>query len=257
MGNLEYSEKKRISGNSRVVAFTATRLYELIDNEHFVVDKNGGKTVELIDHRLVFKPALGPNINLYDMRKTPEKYVQQELDWYLSQDLSIFPKMAHVKIWNDVATKNDKQEINSNYGWCVFSNENHNQYEHCLKELIANKATRRAVMLYTRPSMWEDWQREGMRDFICTDGVQCFIRDNRLTYIVKQRSCDFIFGLFNDYAWHQYVCMKLLRDLKEIGHYDLLEEDVEIIYHPFSLHVYERHFDLVKKIGQKYYDDRI
>jgi len=242
--------------NEAVFLKTVLRLNTMLENRDFVIDKSGVKMVELIAPSLKFNPFYGRSINLFDIKKTNLEYVDLELQWYKSQNLSINPNMSHIKIWNEVATKDDQQLINSNYGWCIFSEENGNQYKNCVNELLCNKESRRAVMLYTRPSMWKDWNKNGMNDFMCTDGVQCFIRNNTLIYVVKQRSCDFVFGLFNDYAWHHYVFTKLFNDL-EFFYPDLKIENSEMLYFPFSLHIYERHFPVITKIANAYYDDGI
>lgn len=234
--------------NNDIMMLYAEKFNFLIKNEKFVTDKTGSKMVEIIAPVMTLS-SKHPILNLADVKKTNEEYVKQELDWYLSQNLSIIPQMEKIKIWNDVATKDDKKEINSNYGWCIFSEDNGNQYSNCLAELIKNPESRRAVMIYTRPTMWEDYKRNGMSDFICTDGVQCFIRENKLIYIVKQRSCDFVFGFFNDFAWHCYVHSALLKELQITM--PKLKRGA-LMYIPFSLHVYERHFDLIKKIIESY-----
>lgn len=215
----------------------------LKDTNQFVTDKTGAKMVECINMIAVLDPSQ-PVIE-FPGRKTPEAYVQAELDWYLSQDLSIEKIGEKAKIWKDVASINCT--VNSNYGWCIFSKDNYEQYEHCLKELINNRESRRAVMIYTRPSMQEDYCKDGMNDFICTNGVQCFIRNNRLLYLVHMRSNDAIYGMFNDIAWHCWVYNKLLTDLQKT-YPELQLSNEGIVWNAGSFHVYERHFDMLDKI---------
>jgi len=62
-------------------------------------------------------------------------------------------------------------------------------------------------------------------------------------YMFNQRSCDAIFGFKNDIFWHRYVQKELLEDLKE--DYPELELG-DIICQFGSIHVYERHFKLLK-----------
>ena len=64
------------------------------------------------------------------------------------------------------------------------------------------------------------------------------IRDDQLHAVVQMRSNDVIFGYRNDYAWQEYV-------LEELA----IELDIDcgnIHWQVQNLHVYERHFDLVK-----------
>jgi thymidylate synthase len=140
-------------------------------------------------------------------------------------------------IWQQVASKCGK--INSNYGWAIWHPKNYWQYENVLDELRASPNSRRAVMIYTRPSMWEDYNEDGMSDFMCTNAVQYMIRDEQLIAIVQMRSNDVVFGYRNDYAWQQYVADCLTEDLS-------LQKQPKIIWHVGNLHVYERHFDKVK-----------
>lgn len=224
------------------------KFYNKIKKEDFVIDKTGAKMIELIAPRI----ELNPNQSVIDfgVKRTNLNYVEKELNWYLSKSLSIKGYVDDVKIWNDVCTKDARKNINSNYGWCIYSEENGNQFRECLQELIKNQESRRAVMIYTRPTMWKDYNHNGMSDFICTDGVQCFIRKNKLIYIVKQRSCDFIFGFFNDFAWHCYVYNDLIQRLRDYS----MNDDPKfgkIIYIPFSFHVYERHFSLIEEMYKK------
>ena len=68
-------------------------------------------------------------------------------------------------------------------------------------------------MIYTRPMIWLDAWKNGMNDFICTNNVQYFIRDNKLVTCVYMRSNDAVFGYNNDFAWQKYVRDKLIDDL--------------------------------------------
>jgi thymidylate synthase len=174
-------------------------------------------------------------------RKTPKKYTQLELDWYDSQDLSVKEIGKHAKIWNDVA--DGQGFINSNYGYLIYSNENFNQFEHAVEELRNHPHSRRALMIYTRPSMWEEYNKDGMSDFICTNNVQYVIRNNMLHSIVQMRSNDFIFGFFNDFFWQATVQQRLLERL-QISYPDL--QMGKMHWQAGSLHIYERHFDLLK-----------
>jgi thymidylate synthase len=167
-----------------------------------------------------------------------EDYIQRELDWYKSMSLYVddIPGITPA-IWQQVADRGGK--INSNYGWAIYHKDNHLQYANVLNELEISPNSRRAVMIYTRPSMWQDYNRDGMSDFMCTNTVQYMIRDEQLIVIVQMRSNDVVFGYRNDYAWQKYVAFHMTKDLK-------LSHPPKIIWHVGNLHVYERHFDKVK-----------
>lgn len=176
------------------------------------------------------------------LRAPNKDYIEKELRWYRSQSLFVKDLGAPVpKIWTDVSST--KGKINSNYGWCVFSADNGYQYVSARTQLLKDKNTRKAIMIYTRPGMQSEWNTDGMSDFMCTNNVQLFIRNNKLIYIVNQRSCDAVFGYTNDVAWHNYVYKLLLEDLQEV--YPEVESE-HVNYICGSLHVYPRHQKLLE-----------
>lgn len=217
---------------------------KIIDND-LEKDKSGVLIVEIILCNLKLIPSQ-PILNFRNVKKTNTSYCLKELDWYISQSLSIINYVDDIQIWNMICTKDSKKEVNSNYGWCIFSENNFNQYNFVLNELKFNKFSRRACMIYNRPSITEDYKRNGMQDYICTNYVQCFIRNNKLIYNVHQRSCDFIYGFFNDFYWHCFVYNKLIEDLSSENYKNLEIGDINYICD--SLHVYEKHFSLIKNI---------
>lgn len=219
-------------------------LKNLKDHYNFVTDKSGVNMVELIAPRMELDPR--EPLLYFNGRKTPEKYCEAELQWYQSQDLSVEFIGQKAKIWRDISSAHN--EVNSNYGWCIFSKENYKQFDNCFKELCHNSESRRACMIYTRPSMQYDYHRDGMDDFICTNTVQCMIRNNELKYIVHMRSNDAIFGFFNDFYWHCYVYNLLFEKLKWNGFPDLKKTEKSIIWLANSFHIYERHFNMLDDI---------
>ena len=173
--------------------------------------------------------------------KPSDKYIKKELDWYLSKERNVKGLEPDIpEIWQEISSPEGK--INSNYGWCIFSDENHNQYKGAVQSLVNDKNSRQAVMIYTRPSMHSDSVREGMKDFICTNNVQLLIRNQRLEYHVSMRSNDVVFGYNNDYAWHAFVYQKVFLELRE--KYRNIHK-AHIRWHASSLHIYERHYGLV------------
>ena len=205
-------------------------------SENFVKDKTGVKTIEMIGASFIADaPTIFGELN--------HEYIQHELDWYLSQSLNVNDIPGKIPaIWKSVATS--EGFINSNYGYLVFSKENHNQYQNVLEDLILNPNSRRAIMIYTRPTMHDDWYKDGMSDFICTNAVQYLIRDGKIHCVVQMRSNDVVYGYRNDYAWQKYVLDKLVVDYNQKIKADLVAGD--ITWQVGSLHVYERHFKLIE-----------
>jgi thymidylate synthase len=210
-------------------------------NGEFTVDSQGRKTVEIVGENFI---ATDNTI----FHQVNQDYVERELSWYLSQSLNVYDIPGKVpEVWKQVADKDGF--INSNYGWCIFSEENKNQYRNCLRQLIDDPYTRRAVMIYTRPEMQYEYNKNGMSDFMCTCYTHQFVRNKKLVYIVYQRSCDAIFGFRNDLAWHQYVANKLVKDLRDNN----IDVDFypEIIFSCGSIHIYERHFKFIEQYIHK------
>ena len=188
-----------------IVRDIRTQLYNKLINNQFVTDKTGVKTVEVMNASFIAnEPAIFGTLN--------HDYIERELQWYksLSRNVNDIPG-GPPEIWKRVATPDGY--INSNYGWCIWSDENYNQYTNVLDELRSNPDSRRATMIYTRPTMHMDYKLNGMSDFMCTNTVQYLVRDNKLHSLVYMRSNDAVFGYKNDYAWQKHVVDSLAKEL--------------------------------------------
>jgi thymidylate synthase len=211
----------------------------LYTKDKTVVDKTGVKTLEIMNASFIASdPLIFGSVN--------EDYVRRELEWYLSESLNVkdIPG-GPPQIWKQVADRDGF--INSNYGWCIFSDDNNYQFYSAVTELENNPDSRRAVMIYTRPTMWGAHNKNGRSDFMCTNTVQYMIRDNKVNALVQMRSNDVVFGYRNDYAWQSYVLDKVIETLKER---DKPYERGKIFWNVGSLHVYERHFYLVNHFAK-------
>lgn len=219
-----------------------------LKNKEFVVLPSGTKTIEISP---AFFVASEPLI----LGEVNDDYVRRELEWYESQSLNVndIPG-GPPPIWKKCATP--EGAINSNYGWCIYSQENGLQYQNVREELKNDPSSRRGVMIYTRPSMHLDQNAGGKQDFMCTNAVQYVWRYGALYAYVNMRSNDAYHGYRNDYAWQRRVLENLARDLDtEVG---------EMYWFAGSLHFYEPHFYLVDhfdrteeiSITKKEYDER-
>lgn len=207
---------------------------KLLKKKAYVKDKTGVKTIEIINASFIADDAvIFGSVN--------EDYVKRELEWYKSQSLNVNDIPGGTpEIWKKVSSKDGF--INSNYGWCIYSEENGNQYNNAKVELSINVCSRRAIMIYNRPSMHADYNVDGMSDFMCTNAVQYLIRDGKVHALVYMRSNDAVFGYKNDYAWQKYVLQQLVSDLND----NWIHVEVGNIYwNVASMHVYERHFHLI------------
>lgn len=201
-------------------------------DQDFVIDRTGSKTIEIIGATFTADQD-------FVIRKPAYEYIQRELEWYKSQSLNVNDIPGETpQIWKSIASTEGM--INSNYGWCIYSAENGNQYTHVLRELKNNPNSRRATMIYNRPSMHVDMTRDGMNDFMCTYANTFYIRNGKLHSHYLMRSNDAVYGYNNDYAWAKYVQNQLAEDLGiEVG---------ELIWTSSNFHVYERHFNFIEKL---------
>jgi thymidylate synthase len=206
----------------------------LYTREKFVTDKSGVKTVEILGANFI---ATAPLI----FGAVNKEYVNREIRWYEGQSLNVndIPG-GPPAIWKQVADADGF--INSNYGWCIFSADNNHQFANAVTELEDRPDSRRAIMIYTRPEMWGDHNRNGRSDFMCTNTVQYLIRDNKVHAIVNMRSNDAWAGYRNDYAWQYYVLSKVTNKLNSRGSAYTLGD---IHWNAGSLHIYERQFYLI------------
>lgn len=199
-----------------------------------------GKTVEIQNAHFL---ADRDNI----IRLPNYDYANREIEWYKSQSLFVKDIPGDTpKIWQMCADKDGK--INSNYGWCIWSDENKNQFDSCIERLLNDHSTREACMIYNRPSMQTDCHENGMHDFMCTYSTQHFLNEVEggnftLDYTVFMRSNDAVFGYCNDVLWHMYVQSMMIDRLRNEG---LNVMHGKMIWNAGSLHVYERHFKFLE-----------
>ena len=225
---------------------------DLWKNKIFVPDKSGVDTVEILGAQFIAdEPTIFGAVN--------EDYIQKELNWYKTESRNINDMTPPIpKIWKEVASRDGI--VNSNYGYLVGNEGNHSQYQNCFLELKKNPWSRRAIMIYTRPSIWKEYDIDGMSDFICTNTVQYFIRRNpnernidRLFSYVNMRSNDVWSGYRNDYAWQRFIFDQLYNDLADNYADSTHFLKGAIIWNVGSLHMYEPQFYLLdhfSKTGQ-------
>lgn len=212
--------------------------YVDINREATMTSLVGSKTLEIIGANFIAdEDSIFGTVN-WD-------YVKREEEWYNSKSLNVndIPNGAP-EVWKAIASSDGT--INSNYGWCIFSSDNGHQFDNVVAELRKNPASRRAITIYTRPSMWSDYNYDGRSDFMCTNTVQYLIRDGKCNAVVQMRSNDALIGYKNDRAWQRHVLENVASACGvEVG---------DLYWQVGSLHVYERDFYLVHnfaKTGEK------
>jgi thymidylate synthase len=210
--------------------------FTTVNREGSMTDLVGNTTIEIVSANFIAdEPSIFGDVN-WD-------YVKREEEWYYSQSLNVndIPGGAPA-VWKAVADQDGF--INSNYGHLIWSEKNGHQYECAKTELKINPESRRAIMIYTRPSIWTEYntgEQKRMSDFICTNTVQYLVRDGHLHAVVQMRSNDAVFGYKGDRAWQMHVLAKLAGELGyPVGN---------LYWNVGSLHVYARHYYLVDPVN--------
>jgi thymidylate synthase len=186
----------------------------------------------------------------YIFMRPNKDYISREIAWYLSQSLSVddIPG-GPPEIWSNISSEN--REINSNYGYLFLSSENGAQMKNVVDQLLHESDTgRRAVAVYTRPSIHADYYRDGMQDFICTNAVNYYRRDGKIHAVVQMRSNDVVYGYRNDYAWQRHALEMVVNSMNErlsaVGSSNRMSVG-DITWQAGSLHIYPRHYRYVMK----------
>ena len=186
------------------------------------------------------------------------KYFAGELAWYLLKyrDTDFIDKFSN--FWKNI--KNEDGTVNSNYGNLLLTKieeikANSSSLKDSIKRdlstsqiawvvnsLKKDKSSRQAIA-YIGGSRF---QYEGNKDFVCTQYLLFFIRDNKLNMKVQMRSNDIFYGLTYDAPWfstvHQNVYLELLEVYPEL-------ELGQYFHYSDNTHFYERHFELAEKIS--------
>lgn len=167
-------------------------------------------------------------------RKFSADYATAEWLWYLSAN----PKVNNIgklaKIWTLI--QDDDGEAESNYG-CYLKP----QWNWVVEELMNDRDSRRATVVINQPHH----KGKNRADYPCTHYLHFFIRENKLHLGVNMRSNDIIFGLCNDVFTFSLFQQLMLNELNsrgaavDLGTYN---------HHAGSLHLYERHYKMAKRI---------
>ena len=161
-----------------------------------------------------------------------------ELLWHLSGSKDLNTIANYLSEWKNFS-KDGFSIDNSCYGYKIFQKEDngYSKWNKIIEILKKDPGSRRAVL-----SLYND--KDGLNEFdidvSCTCTLQFMIRDNKLNLIVYMRSNDAIWGLPYDFFLFSFL-QELLS--KELG------IDLGVYTHMCgSMHIYERHFSLAKKI---------
>jgi len=221
---------KKIDPNENI-----KRLYRDLYYHGEEIEVRGLKTKELTNYQIVFKPY--QRFINFPSRKLSLSYIKYELYWYFNSDFSDLSICDHAKIWKDLV--NEDKTLNSNYGAIIFNGN----FQRIIDCLIKDKYSRRAVIMIGDNDNLND---EKTKDYKCTNSIVFSIRNNKLEMFVHMRSNDAIFGLCNDVPFFSILHEMVYVVLKNVMYEDLIYGNYT--HYVNSLHIYERHFPMLKKI---------
>ena len=216
-------------------------LRDTLNNPEYTSSPRGMEIKEISNAALVIDDPYFP---LYEneVRSSQFKYIAGETVWYFTgrKDIKFIDKFS--KFWKQL--DNGDGTVNSAYGNLIFKeplSDGRNQWQWALDSLIEDRDSRQAILHFNKPS--HQWQ--GNKDFVCTLNGIFQIRDNRLNFTVDMRSNDLILGTATDIAFFCLLQQQMLSHL-QLHYPNLKMGNYTHIVH--SLHIYERHFDLVKRM---------
>jgi len=182
-------------------------------------------------------------------RKWSLSYFIAESLWYLSANDSTDWIANYSSFWKNIS--DDGLTANSAYGARIFAphpriaggiNTKWCQWEYVINELVADNDSRRAIIHIRSP---QD-SLLAQKDVPCTLTLQFFLRNDNVHMIVSMRSSDIILGIAYDVPAFTLFQEMLAEELtvrlgRSIGLGDYIHMSA-------SMHIYERHFEMCKKI---------
>lgn len=172
----------------------------------------------------------------FTARNMSLKYACNEFLWYLRGNPYDRSIEKHATMWPKIIQPEGLYF--SNYGQYMFGVEG---FDWVCNSLIADPDSRQAAFPLLRPQHCFP----GNKDMVCTYSISFRIRQNMLNMSVNMRSNDAIYGLTND-----AFCFAMFYEMvyaRLCSNYPTLERG-KYVHKVDSLHVYERHFPMVKKI---------
>jgi thymidylate synthase len=209
-------------------------------NPDYETYPRGQKIKEISNVALVFDPKFSLYEN--ERRSSQFNYIAGELIWYFmgKNDIDFISKYS--KFWKHL--DNGDGTVNSAYGNLIFTERNefgYSQWDWALNSLTQDKDTRQAILHFNKPSH----QYLSNKDFVCTLNAVFQIRNDELNLTVDMRSNDLILGTPTDVAFFTVLQQQMLNHLKDYYPNIKLGKYTHIVH---SIHLYEKHFSLVKEM---------
>jgi thymidylate synthase len=204
-----------------------------------IVSPRGKTILELENYQFTLEPRV--RFTSFVQRKLNLDYIKEEFLWYLRADPRDELVTESAQMWKDLR-QNDGTFL-SNYGvYWFFGPEGTSSFSWVLNSLMNDRDSRQAVM----PMLKKEHLYSGNPDVVCTYAVGFRIRYNRLNMSVSMRSQDAIWGMTNDVA-----CFSFLHEMVYVCLRDSMYHTLQMgtyTHKVDSLHVYERHFDMLHQL---------
>lgn len=184
-----------------------------------------------------------------------EDWVRRELAWFTSGSDKLADMEAPVpKLFQACAGWDDK--VNSAYGHILWGHKG--SFDPVTVDilnaavdafLLEGLGTRHSVAIISDRDVHKLAHHNGRNDFICTNALNFMVdADNRLHIIAQMRSMDAVFGYRADYSMWDYL-MGYMLGVLETAFPELTRGT--ITFQVANLHVYPRHFDLLKQQAEE------
>lgn len=226
-------------------------LSKLLYAPQYVTSPRGHKCYENIDVVLEIE---NPQYNLYEneARSSQKKYIAAELLWYFGGTNKTTDISDYASFWKQI--ENSDSTVNSAYGYLLFTEKNihgKNEWTHAVESLLKDKDTRQATVRFSKPNQLYD----GNKDHACTMYAVFHIREDKLKMTTHMRSNDAILGLPTDFAFFTTLQQQMLTHVNDVYPNVKLGSYTHVVD---SMHIYERHFELVKNmLKSDFYSDAI
>jgi len=214
---------------------------DLLYDPDYTASPRGMEVKEIRDCSLEITDPM-KNLYVNEHRSSPLKYIAAELLWYFSRTNDPTYIENYASMWKHL--HNEDGTVNSAYGYLLFSERNEygfTQYNWVIESLKKDKDSRQAFMHFNKPHH----QFLENKDQVCTLQALFHIRENKLHMTLTMRSNDVIYGFMTDWAFFSVLHYHTFLELKEI--YPELEMG-SYTHISHSMHLYERHYELVEKM---------
>lgn len=216
-------------------------LKDLWEDPDYIISPRGMEVREILDCSMEIS---NPMLNIYKnkYRSSPLKYIAAEIPWYFSGTNNPTYIENYASLWKSIHNRDGT--VNSAYGNLLFVERNEygiTQYQWVIDSLVRDKDSRQAFMHFNKPH--HQWH--GNKDQVCTLQALFHIRNDKLHMTLTMRSNDVIYGFMTDWAffsilqYHVYLHMKKYYPTLKMGSYTHISH---------SMHLYERHYELVEKM---------